>query len=174
MLQIAPTPQVIDAPASFHIAVQFLFAFLGTLGLSIMVNIPKRYLLLVSLVAACGWLVYSFIIDNATLEAAGSMKPIACFAGACTVALLAEVFTRITRDAATVFIIPAIFPFVPGIGMYNTLSFVLNNDITSAVHVGMETIFMAGSIAFALLVVISLTRTAKMALTWARGMRDKG
>jgi uncharacterized membrane protein YjjB (DUF3815 family) len=169
LLQVAPAPVRPEDATDFPLALQFCFAFMGTLGISLVVNIPKRHLFLVSAIAGCGWLAFLLVMGTGGIEIGPSAKPLACFVGACATALLAEICTRATREVATVFIIPAIFPFVPGIGMYTTILNVLEDDLQTALHTGLETVFMAGSIAFALLVVISVTRIVRMAYSWLRG-----
>ncbi|MCL1798734.1 MAG: threonine/serine exporter family protein [Eggerthellaceae bacterium] len=152
LLKVAPAPIHADTPLSLIIPLQFLCAFVGTMGIAVIVDIPRRYLVVAGLIAACGLLVY----DVAVLE--GSSRIVGCFLATCTVALLAEISTRVTRDAASLFIIPAIFPLVPGKVMYNAMLQLIDNDLDAAMATGLEALFVAGSIAVALLVVISLTR----------------
>jgi uncharacterized membrane protein YjjB (DUF3815 family) len=95
-------------------------------------------------------------------------RVLGCFVGACTIALIAEIATRVTKEAATLFIIPAIFPLVPGIAMYSTMRHLIENDFDAALIAGSEALFMAGGIAFALLIVISLTRITSVVYTQFR------
>jgi uncharacterized membrane protein YjjB (DUF3815 family) len=143
---------IAEVSYSYPLPLQFVFGMLGTLGISIVVNIPRKYLLPSSLVSACGWTVFVMLTKT------GSLHVLACFLAVCTVALIAEAITHITKDAASLFIVPAIFPLVPGVGLYNTMLSLLRDDLSKAADTGVEAIFVAGSIAIALLVVISLTR----------------
>jgi uncharacterized membrane protein YjjP (DUF1212 family) len=156
LLRLAPLAPHSDAVIQHLLILKFVFAFLGTMGVSIIVNIPRRYLVVVSLIAACGWIV----LELFTLST--GMRVFGCFVGACTIALIAEIATRITKEAATLFIIPAIFPLVPGIAMYNTMRYLIDSNLDAAVAAGSQALFMAGGIAFALLIVISLTRIASV------------
>ena len=56
------------------------------------------------------------------------------------------------------FIIPGIIPLVPGAPLYYTMREILINDLNSAAQLAAQVVFMAGSIALALLLVASLTR----------------
>ncbi|MDR1422884.1 MAG: threonine/serine exporter family protein [Coriobacteriales bacterium] len=160
LLHLAPAATRMDVTVWLPIPLQFVFAIVGTLGVSIIVNIPRRYLLPTSLIAACGWAIfYSFIFY-------GNSRLFGCFLGACLVALLAEVCARLSKEAATLFIIPAIFPLVPGIGMYNTMLQLIEGNYDLAVRIGAEALFMAGGIALALLVIISLARIARAVVRW--------
>jgi uncharacterized membrane protein YjjP (DUF1212 family) len=153
-LRMAPPPLRPDVLSSFGLAPEFLFALFGTMGISVIVNIPRRRLLLAGFIAACGWVIREALQN-------GEYSPIvACFVGACAVAVLAEIATRLTKETATLFIIPAIFPLVPGRGMYDTMAHLITNDYSAAMSMGLQTFFIAGGIALGLLVVISLSRIA--------------
>jgi uncharacterized membrane protein YjjP (DUF1212 family) len=156
-LHMAPSPLRPDVLSSFGLAPEFLFALFGTMGISVSVNIPRRRLILAAFIAACGWVV------REALQNGGYSPIVACFVGACAIAVIAEVATRLTKETATLFIIPAIFPLVPGRGMYDTMAHLITNDYASAARMGLETLFIAGGIALGLLVVISLSRIAAVA-----------
>jgi uncharacterized membrane protein YjjP (DUF1212 family) len=143
---------VLETSTQYPLLLQFIFGMLGTVGISIVVNIPRKYLVVASLVSACGWTVFE------ALMLSGSSHVLASFIAVCVVALIAEIITHTTKEAASLFIIPAIFPLVPGVGLYNTMLSLLRNDFAEAANYGIEALFVAGSIAVALLVVISLTR----------------
>jgi uncharacterized membrane protein YjjP (DUF1212 family) len=154
-LNFAPAPLRIDDATWLPYPLQFIFAVIGTLGVSLIVNIPRRYLLPTSLIAASGWVVfYGFMFQ-------GQSRILGCFLGACLVAIFAEVCARIWKEAATLFISPSIFPLVPGIGMYKAMLQLIEGNYDAAMHIGAEALFMAGGIALALLVVISLARIAR-------------
>jgi uncharacterized membrane protein YjjP (DUF1212 family) len=156
-LRMAPAPLHPDVLSDFGLAPEFLFALFGTMGVSIVVNIPRRRLLLASFIAACGWVVREALQNN-------SYSPIiACFVAACAVAVIAEIATHFTKETATLFIIPAIFPLVPGKGMYDTMTHLIVSDYSAATALGLQTLFVAGTIALGLLVVISLSRIADVA-----------
>ncbi len=130
----------------------FLFAFSSTVGFSILFHAPKKHIAAVGLVGALGWLTYNYF----TISGSGSV--LACFAGSCTVALISDLFSRLFKDAATIFIIPGILPLVPGANMYYTMLAILEGNIQKTASLGTETIMMAGAIAVALLVVASVIR----------------
>jgi uncharacterized membrane protein YjjB (DUF3815 family) len=104
------------------------------------------------LIAACSWACSYFLVSN------GVSPILACFVGACLVAMLAEIATHISKKTATLFIIPAIFPLVPGIGLYNTMRNLIGGNLELAAQTGSQALFVAGGIAVGLLVVISLSR----------------
>ena|GEM_PF-38104 len=156
LLRIAPLPVHPDVYHEFFYPLLLVFAFLGTVGIAIIVNIPRRYLVSAGAIAACGWAVYELAIMT------GNSRIIACFLGTCVIALIAEIVTRITKNTATLFIIPAIYPLVPGKIMFAAMLEMINNNLDAAVSIGLEAVLVAGSIAVALLIVISLTRIIAM------------
>jgi uncharacterized membrane protein YjjB (DUF3815 family) len=130
----------------------FVFAFFSTLGFCILFHVPIRHIIPASFVGGSGWLIYTYLTST------GSHKILACFVGACGVAILSDIFSRTFKDASTIFIIPGILPLVPGAGMYYTMLAILDGDLEKLAVVGTETIFMAGAIAVGLLVVASIAR----------------
>jgi len=134
----------------------FFFSFCSTIGFSILFHVPKKLLPAAGLVGGLGWLTYTYFID------AGSGSILACFAGSCVVAVVSDLFSRIFKDAATIFIIPGILPLVPGAGMYYTMLAILKGNVDETASIGTETLLMAGSIAVALLVVASVIKLLVM------------
>lgn len=130
----------------------FLFAFSSTVGFSILFHVPKKHIASAGLVGALGWLTYTYFIDS------GSGSVMACFAGSCIVAVISDLFSRIFKDAATIFIIPGILPMVPGANMYYTMLAILEGNVEKTASIGAETMLMAGAIAVALLVVASVIK----------------
>lgn len=131
---------------------QFIYAFLATIGFCILFHVPKKKIGWSSLVGAMGWVTYSYSVYD------GQSKLLACFFGACIVGLLADILSRVCREAAIVYIIPGIIPLVPGAGMYYTTLYLINGDLSAAASKGTETLLMAGSISVGLLVVGSFLR----------------
>lgn len=131
---------------------QFMVSFISIIGFAVLFNIPQKSIPKAALAGALGWVSYVHIHNISDSKVA------ATFIGACIVALISEVFARRFKEAVTVFVIPAILPLVPGSGMYYTMLAIIDNDYTRFASVSSETIFIAGSIAAAILIISSLTR----------------
>jgi uncharacterized membrane protein YjjB (DUF3815 family) len=99
-----------------------------------------------------GWITYVYLVSG------GNSPVLACFLGAVVVSLVAEIFSRAGKEATTLFIIPGIIPLVPGAPLYYTMREILDNDFSSAASMGVQVLFMAGSIAIAILLSASITR----------------
>lgn len=135
----------------------FIFAVMATLGFCIIFQVPLKHIPAAAIVGGVGWVINLLCIDH------GISSVVACFFAACAVGLFSDICSRFFKDAATIFIIPGILPLVPGSGMYNTMIALVQNDLTRAASVGSQTIFLAGAIALALLVVGGFIRIAVMA-----------
>ncbi len=132
--------------------VTFVFGMASCIGFCILNNIPRRSIIAASCVGGFAWLGYQISLES------GSSKAIAAFWGACAVAIVSEIFSRLLKEAATVFIIPGILPLVPGAGMYYTMTELIHGSYEAAGKIANETFFIAGSIALALLVTGSFVR----------------
>ncbi|MBS4534224.1 threonine/serine exporter family protein [Clostridium sp. D2Q-14] len=129
---------------------QFIYGFLSTMGFSIIFNTSRESISKSSLNGAIGWIIYIVLTD--TLDS----SVIAAFFGALSVGILGELFARFFKKPATIFIIPGIVPLVPGSGMYYTMLAITEKRFIEAADLGSETLFIAASIASALIVSISI------------------
>ncbi len=133
---------------------QALFSFMSTVGFSVLFNTPKNCIVRSSICGMLGWLFKTFTSGYLNSIIGGT------FIGAATVGVLGEIFAKKFKKPATVFIIPGIIPLVPGAGMYYTMLKFINNDFTETIKVGSDTIFTAISIAIAVIVASSITKSA--------------
>jgi uncharacterized membrane protein YjjB (DUF3815 family) len=115
-------------------------------------NAPIRQMIVSSIIGSVGMLV---LVGGPAL---GQGALLTSFVGACIIATLAEIASRAGRDATTVFIIPGIIPFVPGLGLFESTSAILANNNTLGLEKGANAIITAGSIAIALIVVATVAR----------------
>jgi uncharacterized membrane protein YjjP (DUF1212 family) len=129
-----------------------VFGFLMTIGFCLQINAPKRQMIIASIIGGVGMLV----LMGGPLLGQGAL--LTGFVGACIIATLAEIASRAGRDATTVFIIPGIIPFVPGLGLFESTSAILANNNTLGIEKGASAMLTAGSIAIALIVVATVAR----------------
>ena len=73
-------------------------------------------------------------------------------------ATLAEIFARVLKTPATVFLIIGIIPLVPGGGLYYTMESLVNGDMQLFTRYGWETVVSAGAIAVGSSLVSAVTR----------------
>ncbi len=130
--------------------------FLGTfaiLGFSILINVPQEKLKFACLIGAISWVTFVFIKGDS-----GEHILAAGFWASVLVGFFADGFSRFTKEAATIYVIPGILPLVPGAGMYKTMWYMINDQLDLAAEIGTETLMLAGSISLGIMTVGSLSR----------------
>lgn len=130
----------------------FLLGFLGSMFVSILYHTEKKLFLFCGLSGLVGWIIF-YTINSRT-----SRVILATFLGAIAVALYSEIMARIKKTPATIFLITGIFPIVPGVGAYNTIISIVNNNLSEAAVNGFITSACAGALAFGIITVSSLFR----------------
>jgi len=129
-------------------------AFVSGAALGAACQVPSRYLVSAGLVAAAGWAAYLL-----TGGAGWSLLSSTYTATVC-VTLASQLLARRKRVPATVFLIPGIFPLVPGGGMSLTAWSMLNDTAGAAAAHLYETLLAAGAIALGIFTVDTLFRVS--------------
>ena len=65
---------------------------------------------------------------------------------------------RVRKTTVTTFLISALFPLVPGAGMYYTMLGIVNNELDQALTMGVTTLSTAALMALGILFVSTLAR----------------
>ena len=129
-----------------YILQQFLFSFISTVGFSIFFSSPKETLPYTGFTGACGWTIYYITGLLFNSDSVGA------FLAALTVGLLGEIFARVNKKPATLYITPGIIPLVPGAGLYYTMSALASKDFLTAANKGVEAFSIASAIAIAIII----------------------
>ena len=116
-------------------------AFVGSLGFALIFGMRRRYLFAASLGALLGWGVY--LISDALLQSS-FLPPL--FAAAFALSY-SELMAKALKTPATLFVIPAIIPLVPGGSLYYTMSYAVHRDVANARLYGTRTLETALAIA---------------------------
>jgi uncharacterized membrane protein YjjB (DUF3815 family) len=127
--------------------IQVLMAALATVSFSVLFNVPTREYVFCGITGAIGWLFYLItfsIVDSIALSN---------FIAAIVITITSRLFAVNRRVPVTIFLIAGIFPLVPGAGIYYTTSYIFNNQVNLAAAKGIETISIAISIAFGIMMV---------------------
>ena len=134
-----------------HTFLPCLWAFLACLTFCFVFELRRwQFILAASITGTVGWLVY-LLLDGRSSVARFLLATVAT-------AVLSEVFARIFKTPATIFLIIGIIPMVPGGGIYYTLEALINGDMPLFVQLGMETAASAGAIAVGCSLVSSMAR----------------
>jgi len=125
--------------------IQVVIAFFGSIFPAVLFNIDRRKIGWAGLSGALGWLVYILVFNN-TGNAIS-----ATFIGAVAVGCYSESLARKLKTPAFEFLIPGIFPLVPGFTAYTSLRYIVENNISQALSKGILALAVGGSIGFGIM-----------------------
>ena len=101
---------------------EVIAAAVGTMAFALMFHVPRQYYFCGGIAGGAGWLVYRAL----ELHVDSLMGPVC--AGAFTVVFLSRIFAVRKKCPVTMFLIPGIFPLVPGMGIYQTAQALVGSD----------------------------------------------
>lgn len=123
------------------IILQIITAFIGSVSFCLVFNLRKQLILIASLGSVLCWGVYLLGIYFYN----GELIP--CLLASAAAALYAEILARIKKAPATLFLVTAVLPVIPGSKLYYTMSSVVHKDWKLAKEYGLLTIESAVAIA---------------------------
>lgn len=127
--------------------IELVFAFLGSFFPAVLFNVERKNIMWTGLAGAIGWLLFA-ITKDATASPA-----IATFVGAAGIGLYSEIMARVKKTPAFIFSVTGIYPLVPGITAFNTIKYIVEDNLSMALNKGIETVAVAGAIAFGIMTV---------------------
>lgn len=134
------------------IIVQVIASIIATYGFGIIFNVRGKKNLYGSFGAGIGWLVYSL------LSARGFTYFISYTAASSTITIYSEILSRRLKVPTVSFLYPSMIPLVPGGGIYYTMYYIVQDNISGAVGKGIETFIISGSIAIGILTVSTFSQ----------------
>lgn len=138
------------------IYMHFIYSFFATIGFAVFFNAPKSTLITCGFVGAVGWSLFYYLVGVTNNDI------LANFIAAIVVATMSEYLARKLKQPAIVFVIPGIIPLVPGLGMYNTMLYLVQNDYNLAISKGADVLFVGGAISLGVLIVTSIVRSINL------------
>ena len=131
---------------------QCLYSFLGCLGFAFLFNIHGPGALLCTLGGVLAWILYDVVyrISGSDL--------IAYFWAALGSSFYAEIMARIRKCPAIAYLVVAIFPLIPGAGVYYTMNYAVQGQMDAFASSGMHTAATAGIIAVGILLASTVFR----------------
>lgn len=138
------------------IYMHFIYSFIATIGFSVFLCAPRKSLIASGFTGGFGWTVFYFILNSSFNNISAN------FIAALLVTLVSEILARKFKQPAIIFIIPGIIPLVPGLGMYNTMLYLVQNNFNEAIAKGADVLFVGGAIALGVLIITSLSRTLNL------------
>ncbi len=125
--------------------IQIVLAFFGSITPAILFNIDRRKIGWAGLSGALGWFIYLVVFRYAGNAIA------ATFLGSFVVGCYSESLARKLKTPAFEFLIPGIFPLVPGFTAYTSLRFLVENNTSEAFSKGILALAVGGSIGFGIM-----------------------
>ncbi|MBR4352656.1 MAG: threonine/serine exporter family protein [Bacteroidales bacterium] len=119
-------------------------AFVGTVGFAMLVHVPKRSWLPSGVIAAASYLIYWLLVQ------AGLPDPMGIFIGSLFGSLTGQMCARKMKMIGTVFLMSAIVPVVPGLGLYRMMSYLGQGQTGTGVNLGIQAMITIAMIALGL------------------------
>ncbi len=133
--------------------VHIIFSYLAAVGFAVYFNSPKKTLYISGAIGMISWIVYILLMRiNFDMMTSN-------FAAASVASLLSEILARKMKKPTILFLVPGIVTLVPGLGLYNTMSYIIEGDFLQASITGSNVLFSSGAIALGVIVVSTLFRT---------------
>ena len=133
-----------------EILIQLFTAFLSSLGFSLLFGLRRRFLLAASLGGLLAWGVY--LAADAWMH----MEFLSYLLAAAFAVIYAEVLARSLKTPATLFVVPAILPLVPGGSLYYMMNSAVQGHMAAAKVYGARTLTAALAIAAGISFVVAL------------------
>ena len=141
--------------------IQLAAAFCGTVCFAILFHVPPRHLWCCGICGMAGWLVYWVSMQYQPDTVAASFLaviPMAVSARACAI---------LRKAPVTLFLIPGIFPLVPGAGFYSTAYGFTRGGAAAAAARG------AGTLKIAVALALGVAVVGAIPLRWGAGARSR-
>ncbi|MEG0856876.1 MAG: threonine/serine exporter family protein [Terrisporobacter sp.] len=134
------------------IYIHIIFSYLAAVGFAVFLNSPKKTLYVSGAVGMISWTIYILLMRlNFDMMSAN-------FIAAAIAGLICEILARKMKKPTILFIVPGIITLIPGLGLYNTMYYVVEGDFQSSFTTGANVLLASGSIALGVIVVSSLFR----------------
>ena len=124
---------------------QLVTAFVGSWGFAMLFHVRRERLLPASLGGLLAWgayLLMGFVSDQDVVR---------YFFAAVALTVYAETMARVVKCPATLFLITAAIPLVPGGSLYRTMQFFMQNDLDAFSRQALTTVLLAVAIAVGML-----------------------
>lgn len=128
------------------------FAFVASGAFSVIYNIRGLGVLICAFGGGLAW--FSYLLFAPLLQ----NEIIQTFVAALVISVYAEVMARVRKCPVTGYLLVAIFPLVPGGGIYYTMEYAMRGEVDQFLLSFLHTLGLAGAIAVGVLLVSSAVR----------------
>ena len=148
-----------------RIALEVLAAGMGTTAFALLFSVPSAYYLRCGIIGGAGWLCYRGLL-------LWGLTAVPAVFLACAVVVFCSRYSAVKRRCpVTLFLIPGIFPLVPGAGIYWTAYYVVLDELDAAADKGFATVKIAVTIVLSILMVFELPQGIFRALAGVKKTR---
>ena len=130
--------------------IQFLVAMVATAAFSVLYSVPRKNILPGAVAGGVGWIIYF------TLEKAGADTIVYAFTSAFFLGVISRICAVLFKTPVTLYLLPGIFPIVPGAGIYYTAYYFFMNDMASFAKNATEITKIALAISFGIIFALSI------------------
>lgn len=130
--------------------IQVVCAVIGSLGFSFIFHLKRDKLIVASVGGGLTWLFYLLVVHRVNGEFA------AYFLATVFATFYAELMARVKKAPATIFVITALIPLIPGGSLYYTMEYLMQKDMEMMRSKAAETVMLALAIAMGITIVIML------------------
>lgn len=135
----------------------FVFSFFATAAFGILFQAPKKSLVISGVIGAVGWVLFVLLCHHL-----GYNSFHANFFAAVIIALGSDLSARMFKQPATIFVIPGIIPLVPGLGMYQGMTQIIEKNYELGTATLLTACTDSAAIALGMMVMTSVFRVLKM------------
>ena len=128
--------------------IQLIASIAGTLGFAILFKLRPKHLVSVSILGGCCYAAYYVVAIHF-----GADVFIASLVATAFVAIISEVFARVSQSPALVFLLPGLIPIVPGGDLYNMMKNLITKNSDAALGYGISAIKIAAGVAGGIVIV---------------------
>ena len=120
--------------------IQLLACLVASACFSVLMHQPRSTVPVSALIASAGYGLF-LLLGKSTMG---------YFLATLTIGIACEICARVMKRAAPLFVTGAIIPLVPGVGLYNTMRYVVEGDYHQAMSTGASTVLGLCAIALAI------------------------
>lgn len=131
--------------------IQAIAAFIGTVGFAVLYGVPRSEYFHVGFCSTIGWMAYL-----AMLRLAGATVVESNFVATLVVVLVSRFMAVDRKCPVIVFQICGVFPLIPGAGIFWTVYYIVNKELSTAVSTGFTALGVAVAIVLGIIFVTSL------------------
>ena len=138
-------------PVWTHYFAHFVVTVIATIAFGITFQVPRRHYLAAGITGAVGWMVYIFGV-----ELLGMSPAIATLVATLPLTGCARFFSITHKAPVTIFLLPGIFPLVPGAGIYYTAYYFIQGENALSLANGISTFKIAVALAVGIALVLGI------------------